>query len=1051
MKQCKHPVVRGANLAIALAAAIATLSQGAFAARTVSQNHTLSADEDWRADGVVAISEGVTVDLNGHALWLAGLAGGGAFTTSAPDAAFTDLTGSGAASSTIDGTPVESAGNDKYPASNVFDDDPDTFFYYSGFSSQLEINYDFGTATYVNSYKIFGWSKEAYKSVPKSWVFQGFDGAEWKDLDTQSNQSFAQNEEKTFTFFSNNASFSKYRIKVTEIASGTRLYIYEIQLGVAKNQLRIDSSQAISFAEAANAIHSAIDCVLTGGKLASDADLRGVAHKITLEGNLDLNGNALKVYALDGAGAITSTASVPDGTTPLTTTDTGSLSDVVTVRANGTKTSGHESYPAINAFDNVATTAQSAYLNSTTFPADFIYDFTTPTAVNRYTIAITDATTQRKRAPRVWKLYGASDKDDSATWVELDSREMEKNADGEVQYAPAAECSFANTTPYRYYILRITECGNGGTNLQLNEIEYFYEGDGNYVSIEPAGLAESDLSGIEVSPDVDVTASGNVTLSAATDWTAAGTVSLSGTIDLAGHDLRLSSLSGDAVITNSAPYGLTVADVASPTTFYETNSGTAENAFSNTPQDGDPRVMVAEANWPMVIDCDFQEASVVDTYRIWTFTANRSPGAWKIYGSNDAAAFGSAADDLTHWTELDSRSDKTWSSAYEMHQYDFVNTTAYRYYRFCATESSSTQAYINIWKLQYGSRAQTAAVRVNVPQGAAIDNTGVELAGDLRLVKEGAGTLVASKRDQTYTCGTVVSAGTLECGAERSGAPVGTCEIVTVGEDGVLEMNGKGGYGATLVVLDGGTLQNSVTVGTGGSGNLGRLKLLADSTLACRASTYFGDNASTSAEALIDLGGRTLDIELGTSTLRLYNTTIMNGTLDVVDGGAIISGGDWGVEARTVDLIARCKLDISGPMAVKNYTSLWTGDNGSHDNALSVYGVFTPATTHFYGATLMGGATLDLSNLDGPLDISSSAAGGRTALSFDDNATITVDVGSRKCSNSTCLLSWAGSTAPSNLDTLEFVCPGGDTRAYCIRKESDGLYYAGVGLTIIFR
>lgn len=62
MKQFKCPVVRGANLAIALAAVITTLSQGAFAARTVSENYALSADEDWRADGIVTVPEGVTTE-----------------------------------------------------------------------------------------------------------------------------------------------------------------------------------------------------------------------------------------------------------------------------------------------------------------------------------------------------------------------------------------------------------------------------------------------------------------------------------------------------------------------------------------------------------------------------------------------------------------------------------------------------------------------------------------------------------------------------------------------------------------------------------------------------------------------------------------------------------------------------------------------------------------------------------------------------------------------------------------------------------------------------
>lgn len=151
-----------------------------------------------------------------------------------------------------------------------------------------------------------------------------------------------------------------------------------------------------------------------------------------------------------------------------------------------------------------------------------------------------------------------------------------------------------------------------------------------------------------------------------------------------------------------------------------------------------------------------------------------------------------------------------------------------------------------------------------------------------------------------------------------------------------------------------------------------------------------------------------------------------------------------------VDFIARCKLNMAAPMTVRNYESLWTGDNADNDSALSVYGTFTPSTVHFYGATLMDGATLDLSGLLDALSIASEAAGGRTALSFEDDATIYVRLGARSLDSSSCLFSWTEETAPSNLDTLRFVRPD-DMRIYRISVQSDGLYFAGAGLTIIFR
>ena len=482
-----------------LAMAFALVPDVVFAAKTVSSDYTLSADEDWRADGVVTVEEGVNVDLNGHVLYLAGLAGEGSFTAS-ENASFTDLSGSGTASSTVNGEVVQSAGTDKYPASNVFDDNNVTFFYYNGFSSQLEINYDFGSSTYVNCYKILGWSNTSYQNVPKAWVFQGSnDGTTWTDLDTQSDQSFVQNEEKTYVFYANNVSYSKYRIKITAVSNGSKLYVYEMQIGVVKNQIRIDPSQSAGFAAAENTIAGGIDCVLTGGTLPAEIDLRGIGRKITLEGALDLNGNALKVHALDGTGAITSTASVSDGTTPLTGSGTASA-----CKDDGTDLTKtfHSSYPLVNAFDDTLS-SYALIQDSDDYIVNLDYDFGTRIAVNRYAITIGTTDTLKKRAPRTWKIYAS---DDASIWMELHS--VASSAVGAVDYVSVTN-SFDNAVPYRYYRFAFIEAGNAnvgkhGANKELAEIEYYYAGDGNYVRIEPAGLAESDLSNIDVSGDVEL-------------------------------------------------------------------------------------------------------------------------------------------------------------------------------------------------------------------------------------------------------------------------------------------------------------------------------------------------------------------------------------------------------------------------------------------------------------------------------------------------------------------------------------------------------------------
>ncbi len=64
----KKNVFRVAVAALPVCAAIVT----AYADTTIANNITLTADADWRADGVVTVPQGVTVDLNGHTLWVSG-------------------------------------------------------------------------------------------------------------------------------------------------------------------------------------------------------------------------------------------------------------------------------------------------------------------------------------------------------------------------------------------------------------------------------------------------------------------------------------------------------------------------------------------------------------------------------------------------------------------------------------------------------------------------------------------------------------------------------------------------------------------------------------------------------------------------------------------------------------------------------------------------------------------------------------------------------------------------------------------------------------------
>ena len=75
--------VRIGRAALVAAAVCASAFAPVYADKTVSENTQLTQDTDWSGEGTVTIAEGVTLDLCGHSLTVAGLTGGGIVTDSA--------------------------------------------------------------------------------------------------------------------------------------------------------------------------------------------------------------------------------------------------------------------------------------------------------------------------------------------------------------------------------------------------------------------------------------------------------------------------------------------------------------------------------------------------------------------------------------------------------------------------------------------------------------------------------------------------------------------------------------------------------------------------------------------------------------------------------------------------------------------------------------------------------------------------------------------------------------------------------------------------------
>ena len=1022
--------IRAALAAICVAAA----ALPSYADTTIAANMTLTADTDWRADGVVTVPAGVTVDLNGHTLWVAGLAGAGTFTSSVAAPSTFDLT-----TAQTDTTRVKSytGGTDQalgteftfsvQPAWKAFGD----FASYSStqrictsftneLSSPIDIVYEFASATAVNSYKIQVTSAAAsylYRA-PKTWKFfgsvTGTDGT-WFELDSQENVTdWANYELRQFTFF-NDVAYKYYRLRISENVNGGSHYgdvleFFKLEYGRVQNQVRLDLSQTVGFAAASNTVSGTAKFVIGCGTASNNADLRGLG-KVSMASNetFDIAGHYLKVHSIDGAGKVktSNTSTFSDLTTP------SAAKTCVTATSGGEVLvmAGNDKYPASAAFDDSTSSSTTGSAENPChfayyagFPAAGIeinYDFGEATYVNRYRVFGSSASNFNV-VPKSWAFEGSND--GGTTWTTLDTRTNQSLA-----LNTWAEYTFESSESYSIYRLHTTAV-NGSGKFYLFELEYGAV-PYNKIYVEASGLEDSDISGIGISGVSMVVAEGSSGVLSG-DLDLSGYSAISGTIDLNGHKLTVNSLTGGGTITDSTEFDLTDTDatrVTSLNTFL--SSGIASAAFKNyASYNGTGQRVIANlaANvdkMPIRIDYDFRQGTVVNAYRLRvggnsssdnntrTTLKARAPKSFSFWGSNEGGD--------GEWVKLDERTNETgWiieANLQEERQYEFVNETPYRHYRIEFYENNGN-ANLEFFKLEYGNIAKVGKLRVVVPLNNTVDNTSVVLSGNLRLVKEGPGPLVATKANQSYSCGTEVCSGALKCGEDGSKLPFGMVgRPIVVHSGAVMEMNGKINYYNYGFTLDGGTLRN-----WGGADiyesqpQLKRIWLTADSTLAVtNSATIIGDDQSATT---IYLNGYTLATWISPGEyLRFYNTTILDGTLDVKIGGYLVLAGTSGVTATNVDFKATCAMYVAGQFRVRDYEARFysTGSNmGS--NQMTVAGVFKPTVLSYYGCTMLAGSTMDLTAWPGDWPMTSAfGANGKTDLEFANSGEITVNLAGR--------------------------------------------------------
>ena len=339
----------------------------------------------------------------------------------------------------------------------------------------------------------------------------------------------------------------------------------------------------------------------------------------------------------------------------------------------------------------------------------------------------------------------------------------------------------------------------------------------------------------------------------------------------------------------------------------------------------------------------------------------------------------------------------------------------------------------------------TGELRIDVAIGNE-ENASVAICGNVKLVKEGAGSFAPARPNQSYTGGTLITGGTLGLGKYVYGLNylgMTTGEVTVSTTNAVLDVTGKciNGY---KVVLDGGTLRNNTKL-SDTIAQLANVRLTADSKMEIAQDYGFIGNGYGSTT--LDLAGHRLEVAIGNAmNFFAYNLTVTAGTLDITQGGFLrVNKGT--LDASEATVVVNCALRLFSNMKVKDYVAKFGADWNEGSGALTVLGTFKPETGYYRGCQLQDGAHLDLSawpNADVPFPLVSKFSSTPNAVSFASGATITVDLGGRHPANREQLVKW--NVNPKS-DGVRF---RSSDSSIGLRALSDGLY-CSKGMTIIFR
>ncbi len=354
-------------------------------------------------------------------------------------------------------------------------------------------------------------------------------------------------------------------------------------------------------------------------------------------------------------------------------------------------------------------------------------------------------------------------------------------------------------------------------------------------------------------------------------------------------------------------------------------------------------------------------------------------------------------------------------------------------------------------------------LEIDTPSGFTFENKAIVLAGNLRLKTIGTGTFIASKANQSYAGGTLVSAGTAKFGVTGSNKPFGAAKTTIEVASGA-NLDAYSRYTDTYdVTLHGGKFLNTRNPACGSlTHHIGNLTLTADSEIRFDTQTAASADKTLIDNAVWDLGGHTLTITFqgtdpdfdfaGTRSEGKGHLVLKNGTVKTVG-----STGWWqeaitdGTQGGSYDISTAIRHQGAAISTVSNLTFRTPANRknpvGANGAALHrVYGTFTPISPYFHNVEMLTGSTIDLSMKTGAW--STKCSNFDFKVTFATDAMVTVDLTGREAEMESLakgevegnergyVITWQSANKPTN---VTFVPKMANAEKYVLTPTDTGL------------